>query len=158
MANTGCPICRTPIISEARPNRRFGNAQDGFMQDDDLFNQQNAPEIEANSAFNTPKSQLLKIDGEKFAIKKNPELGLINSYKQILKIKHHIEKTSRSNGPVDSGAVSFSLPCQALYDRSFENELQRLEIEHYNRKLLEMYDNPSEALQKYSSYVESLNK
>jgi hypothetical protein len=42
----------------------------------------------------------------------------------------------------DAGAISYSLPCPAVYNRTIHNEIKRLEIENYNKKLLELYENP----------------
>jgi hypothetical protein len=55
----------------------------------------------------------------------------------------------------ETGAVAYSLPCAALYDRSIKNEIKRLEIEIYNRKILEIYENPHQA---FTQYEDELNK
>jgi hypothetical protein len=41
------------------------------------------------------------------------------------------------------------MPCAALLNRSFEHEIKRLEIENYNKKLLDLYENPEQFMENY---------
>lgn len=47
---------------------------------------------------------------------------------------------------IETGAISYGLPTEAIYDRKIENEVKRLEIELVNQKLLKMYESPKESL------------
>jgi hypothetical protein len=82
----------------------------------------------------------------------------LKNYQKVLKTMSWVESSKET--PVEdlqaeTGAVSYSLPCAALYDRTIKNEIKRLEIEIYNKKILEIYDQPHLA---FSQYEEELNK
>ena len=47
------------------------------------------------------------------------------------------------------GAVSYSLPCPALMNREFQNEIIRLEIESHNKKLMSIYEKPANFIADY---------
>ncbi len=90
--------------------------------------------------------------------KLNPHLKAFKTYSNLLKSinKFEVMKSETTNenityiGPnVESGAVSYALPCQALNNRGIKNEMRRLEIEMYNKKMIELYENPGNALNLY---------
>ena len=56
----------------------------------------------------------------------------------------------RTNKKVETGAISYGLPTEAIYDRKIENEVKRLEIELINQKLLKMYESPKDSLINYA--------
>ena len=59
------------------------------------------------------------------------------------KIRQHIN-TNKSK--YLSGAISFGIPTEAVYDRNIDNELKRLEIELINQKFLRIYEEPKNAI------------
>ena len=46
----------------------------------------------------------------------------------------------------ESGAISYGLPTEAVYNRKIENEIKRLEIELINQKFLRIYEDPKNSL------------
>lgn len=58
---------------------------------------------------------------------------------------------------INPGAVSFSFPCEAIYERKFENEIMRLKIENLNKKFLNLYERPSLEITKYILELENTN-
>lgn len=50
----------------------------------------------------------------------------------------------------ESGAISYGLPTEAVYNRSIENELKRLEIELVNQKFLKIYEEPKNSLMNFN--------
>lgn len=58
---------------------------------------------------------------------------------------------------INSGAISFSFPCEAIYERKFENEIMRLKIENLNKKFLNLYERPSLEISKYIMELENTN-
>ena len=50
----------------------------------------------------------------------------------------------------ESGAISYGLPTEAIYDRGIDNELKRLEIELVNQKFLKIYEEPKDSLMNFN--------
>ncbi len=126
MNNTGCPVCKMPIDSDKSANaKRLKQLEEKT----ETFNDNSVK-------FNTPKIA---------------DYNKINVYKQILKVKELVAKNALEEiKPINEpGAITYSLPCQALFDRSFEHEIRRLEIENYNKKLLDLYENPQQFMENY---------
>lgn len=99
-----------------------------------------------------------KSAAEKIAFRPTPEIKRLKNYQKILKTISWVEsskETTIEDINAETGAISYSLPCAALYDRSIKNEIKRLEIELYNKKILEIYDQPHLA---FSQYEEEVNK
>ncbi len=44
---------------------------------------------------------------------------------------------------VNPGAISYSLPCEAVLNRDIDNEILRLEIENYNKRMISIYEKPA---------------
>ena len=57
-------------------------------------------------------------------------------------------KPSKQN--CESGAISYGLPTEAVYNRKIENEIKRLEIELINQKFLKIYEDPKNALMNFN--------
>jgi hypothetical protein len=87
--------------------------------------------------------------------KSNSDIKKLKNYTNILNIINKIEN-NRQTEEVETGAVSFALPCQAIYNRSVKNEIKRLEFEIYNKKLLEIYENPGQALSLYEEDIKKI--
>jgi len=83
------------------------------------------------------------------------DIKKLKTLKNVVKTIDWLE-ANHCNNKIDSetGGVCYALPCAALYDRTFKNEISRIEIEIYNKKFLDMYENPSAA---YSQYEEEIN-
>ena len=93
----------------------------------------------------------------KFHFKLSPEMKKLKTYQHVLKTMNWVETTGEVNDEErPTGAISFSLPCAALYDRTVKNEIKRLEIEIYNKKILEIYDNPNLAVAQYEEELKKL--
>lgn len=150
--NAGCPLCKEPISSEGKAHKRFyqninPNAAEGEEANSFEENEVQTGEPKTTS-INKESSNIKTI-----LPKQSPELKKYKTYMNMLKTLNWIENSpemdDESNIKADTGAVSYALPCQAIYSRSVKNEIKRLEIEIYNKKLLEMYDNPGQALLQY---------
>ena len=50
----------------------------------------------------------------------------------------------------ESGAISYGLPTEAVYNRKIENEIKRLEIELINQKFLKIYEDPKSSLMNFN--------
>ena len=79
---------------------------------------------------------------------------------QFLKFKKFQEKLSGLKERVgldnlnkencESGAISYGLPSEAVYNRKIENEIKRLEIELINQKFLKIYEDPKNSLMDFN--------
>lgn len=58
---------------------------------------------------------------------------------------------------INPGAISFSFPCETIYERKFENEIMRLKIENLNKNFLNLYERPSLEITKYIMELENRN-
>jgi hypothetical protein len=104
-SNSGCPLCKHPIASEARPvNRQFGDGIEGI---DGSINQSTG--FKKDQGY-TPKN--------------NSEFNRYKAYKEILQLKSALERSDLPNNlrnmNIDTGSLSYSLPTAALYNRSLE--------------------------------------
>ncbi len=88
------------------------------------------------------------------------EVKKMKNYQNVLTVVNWIEnqETSESLMQAQTGAVTYSLPCGALQDRTIRNEISRLHIELYNKKILEMYEDPNSAYSQYEEQVSKLKK
>ena len=91
---------------------------------------------EKNYTFDYDENQLLT----KFLkIKKFQEK--LNGLKERIGQENNINRQN-----CESGAISYGLPTEAVYNRKIENELKRLEIELINQKFLKIYEDPKNSL------------
>jgi E3 ubiquitin-protein ligase synoviolin len=79
-------------------------------------------------------------------LKKFLDVKKIQNKLNILKEKIGEKNDNNDTKKVETGAISYGLPTEAIYDRKIENEVKRLEIELVNQKLLKMYESPKESL------------
>lgn len=139
-----CPTCKVPIINDVK-QKRLSHFRHNSTDETQVQNAEDEKSNKLNE--NTPN-----VDSD---------LRKIKNYQNVMNIVRWVE--TQENIPTDEnpisinqvGSVTYSLPCAAVYDRSFANEISRLQIEIYNKKILEMYQNPNKA---YSVYEEELNK
>ena len=88
------------------------------------------------------KKNKIKIDNNK----KKEKINTKNFYFLYL---DKLKKLKNSNDECESGGISYSLPCESIYFRSVNNEIKRVEIEIYNKELINIYDDPLNALIKF---------
>lgn len=134
-----------------------------------LQNNQANPQLDNNGlpyqediTDNTSEGRLYQDQAKndnKLTPKFSTELKKFKTYQKVLKTINFIE-TANENAEeeivADTGAISFALPCQALYNRTIKNELKRLEVEIYNKKLLNLYDNPAQEMLQYEEELKKL--
>ena len=85
----------------------------------------------------------------------NPNTIHMHNLKKVLEIQTLLNK-ARKSPLLESifrhklaGAISYSLPCAALINRTYENEILRLEIENSNNRIIELYEKPFQVLSKF---------
>ena len=139
-----CPTCKVPIINDTNQKRLS------------YFAQNNTQEVQTQNQEGESSSQV-----KESKPKMDSDLRKIKSYRNVVNVVRWIESQENISNDenlissIETGAVSYSLPCAALNDRTFANEISRLQIEVYNKKILEMYEDPNKA---YITYEEDLNK
>ena len=144
MVNSNCPICKSPIIKENGINSKFYNQQLGInnnnhqMTNEEILQNLN---LEKKSKENT------------FIPKKNSEFEKYNYYRKIQNLldKKNKNKNKNNNNEenINPGAISFSLPCEAILNRGIKNELKRIKIEIQNKKIINLYENPINTISNY---------
>ena len=83
-------------------------------------------------------------------LKKFLDVKKIQNKLNILKEKIGEKNDNNDTKKVETGAISYGLPTEAIYDRKIENEVKRLEIELVNQKLLKIYESPKDSLINFS--------
>ena len=83
-------------------------------------------------------------------LKKFLDVKKIQNKLNILKEKIGEKNDNNDTKKVETGAISYGLPTEAIYDSKIENEVKRLEIELINQKLLKMYESPKDSLINYA--------
>ena len=142
MVNSNCPICKSPIIKENGINSKFYNQQLGInnnnhqMTNEEILQNLN---LEKKSKENT------------FIPKKNSEFEKYNYYRKIQNLLDKKNKNKNNNNEeiINPGAISFSLPCEAILNRGIKNELKRIKIEIQNKKIINLYENPINTISNY---------
>ena len=142
MVNSNCPICKSPIIKENGINSKFYNQQLGInnnnhqMTNEEILQNLN---LEKKSKENT------------FIPKKNSEFEKYNYYRKIQNLldKKNKNKNNNNEENINPGAISFSLPCEAILNRGIKNELKRIKIEIQNKKIINLYENPINTISNY---------
>jgi hypothetical protein len=136
-----------PIISDAKQKRLSYFSQNNNNNNEDINGDGGSGEGGQN-----PENKTAKLD---------PDIKKIKQLRNVLNVIEWVENPdmkSNDNWEMQSnqiGAVSFSLPCAAVYERTIKNEVNRLQIEAFNKKILDMYDDPNLA---YSLYENEINK
>ena len=73
---------------------------------------------------------------------------------KIDELKDRIGQDMNTNkNKCKSGAISFGMPTEAIYDRNIDNELKRLEIELINQKFLRIYEEPKNSLMNINQLI-----
>ncbi len=140
MVNSNCPICKSPIIKENGINSKFYNQQLGInnnnhqMTNEEILQNLN---LEKKSKENT------------FIPKKNSEFEKYNYYRKIQNLLDKKNKNNNNEENINPGAISFSLPCEAILNRGIKNELKRIKIEIQNKKIINLYENPINTISNY---------
>ncbi len=143
MVNSNCPICKSPIIKENGINSKFYNQQLGInnnnhqMTNEEILQNLN---LEKKSRENT------------FIPKKDSDFEKYNYYRKIQNLLDKKYKKNNNNNEqkeVNPGAISFSLPCEAVLNRGIKNELKRIKIEIQNKKIINLYENPINTISNY---------
>jgi len=136
IANSNCPICKSPIINKNGIHSKFYNQQLGI----------NEPEKKVNEIL-----KKLNSEKETFIPKKNNDIEKYNYYKKLQKFLINNSNYDLNNkiNEINPGSISYSLPCEALLDRGINNELKRIEIEFLNQKLMNIYQNPVEIITQF---------
>ena len=140
MVNSNCPICKSPIIKENGINSKFYNQQLGInnnnhqMTNEEILQNLN---LEKKSKVNT------------FIPKKNSDFEKYNYYRKIQILLDKKDNNNKNEEKINPGAISFSLPCEAVLNRGIKNELKRIKIEIQNKKLINLYENPINTISNY---------
>ena len=140
MVNSNCPICKSPIIKENGINSKFYNQQLGInnnnhqMTNEEILQNLN---LEKKSKVNT------------FIPKKNSDFEKYNNYRKIQILLDKKDNNNKNEEKINPGAISFSLPCEAVLNRGIKNELKRIKIEIQNKKLINLYENPINTISNY---------
>ena len=87
-----------------------------------------------------------------FIPKKDSDFEKYNYYRKIQNLLDKKYKKNNNNNEqkeVNPGAISFSLPCEAVLNRGIKNELKRIKIEIQNKKIINLYENPINTISNY---------
>ena len=170
--NANCPLCKSNIKTSQNVHSRFLNERLGIQRNNNtnqnninnnnnatttnapprpLTNEDLLERIDLTSDINTNLSGYKKYNFEE-NLDENPLLAKFLSLKKIqnkvnvLKEKMGKNINIKDEKKIETGAISYGLPTEAIYDRKIENEVKRLEIELVNQKFLKMYESPKESL------------
>ena len=176
--NAKCPICKASIITDQNVRSRFFNERLGLHVNNNaninninnnanLNNERNQqPRVMTNEELleNIDLSQVNNnISSNKSYNYNYEDLGynenqLLKKYLKFKKfqekingLKEKIGQEIRANKEkCESGAISYGLPTEAVYNRKIDNEIKRLEIELVNQKFLKIYEEPKNALMNFN--------
>lgn len=155
ISNTNCPVCRNPIMNERGIRTKFYNNQLG-IQNQNNNNQEEQNTLDENIL---EKINLNEIGGGVYVQRKNAEMEKYDYYK---KLEYGLIKLGRisdaPNQEIKSGAISFSLPCEAVLNRGVENEIKRMEFEIANKKIIGMYENPFTTCMAHEDVINNKNE
>jgi hypothetical protein len=145
-SSVGCPLCKVPVTNDKKTVRR-GNEE--FPQDNFNLNQigDNMNNINLDKDNENTSIPSLGQGNQQGSIKIHSDLRKLKLYQDIGRVSTIGDLTQYLNqGSIPTGGVTFSLPTPVVYNRTVNNEIKRLEIENYNRKILEIYENPFSAV------------
>ena len=153
ISNTNCPVCRNPILNERGIRSKFYNNQLGIQNNNNNQEDQNVLDEAILEKIN-----LNEMGSGSYIPKKNIELEKFAYYK---KLEYALEKLGKiedsKKEEIKPGSVSFSLPCEAILDRTVRNEVKRLELELVNKKLLSIYESPLTAMMNHEDLITNTN-
>jgi len=145
-SSVGCPLCKVPVTSDKKTVRR---TNEEFPQDNFNLNQvgENMNNINIDKDNEITNISSPGQANQLGSIKIHSDLRKLKLYQDIGRVSAIGEINQCLNqASIPTGGVSFSLPTTVVYNRTVSNEIKRLEIENYNRKILEIYENPSSAV------------
>ena len=154
-SSAGCPLCKVPVTSDKKLNKRQNEELQAGNFNIDQDRREGNQYINNRNGYNEDQSgdsNNINLTGKanQMLAKIHPDLKKLKIYQEITKIALLYDVNSAKTSS-SSGAVSYSLPTEAVYNRSVKNEIKRLEIENYNRKILELYENPKQAVERCSN-------
>ncbi len=167
--NTNCPICKAPIVSERGVKSKFFNERLGItnvnnnnetnrnrpMTNEELLEHLDLSQVNNMKSSNSNNEPLA--DGENdynykpsFNTNTNPLLEKYLYYQKFSEtLKILKESSPKKDNNLETGSVCYGVPTEAVYNRTIENEIKRLEVELINQKLLKIYVDPKTALTNY---------
>ena len=177
--NAKCPICKSSLITNTNNRSRFFNERLGLHVNNNAnninnLNNNNNVNIERNQQQrNMTNEELLEnIDlsqvntniksnsknSDNFSNITNEDNKLLKKFLRFKKFQEKLNglkerigqdiKPNKQN--CESGAISYGLPTEAVYNRKIENEIKRLEIELINQKFLKIYEDPKNSLMNFN--------
>ena len=163
--NTKCPICKSSVINKNYNRNKFFNERFGINNNGNINNnnlnlnlnidrEQQPGNIINEDNFGLHKLKANNIGSNKNADYAHNENNLLKKFLRYKKFKEKIDELKERIGQdnntnknkCQSGAISFGMPTEAIYDRNIDNELKRLEIELINQKFLRIYEEPKNSL------------
>ena len=177
--NAKCPICKMSIITEQNNRTRFFNERLGLHVNNNANNINNLNNnINLNNERNQQQRNMtneellenidLSQENTNISSNKNSDISfddvntedtkLLKKYLRFKKFQEKINGLKERIGQVikpnkqncESGAISYGLPTEAVYNRKIENEIKRLEIELINQKFLKIYEDPKSSLMNFN--------
>ena len=171
--NANCPLCKSNIKTDQNIHSRFLNERLGIRGNNQNLNQNNVNNNLNNNATNAPPRPLTNEDlleridltsdinnnlsgykkynfednlEDNPTLKKFLDLKKIQNKVNVIKEKMGVNINIKDGKKIETGAISYGLPTEAIYERKIENEVKRLEIELINQKFLKIYETPKESL------------
>jgi len=178
--NAKCPICKSSIITDQNIRSRFFNQRLGLNannnanninninNNENINNERNQqPRIMTNEEL-LENIDLSQISTNTIGSNKNysdtnyegdfNENKLLNKFLKFKKFQDKLnglkerigQEVNGNRHNCESGAISYGLPTEAVYNRKIENEIKRLEIELINQKFLKIYEEPKNSLMNFN--------
>ena len=172
--NANCPLCKSNIKTDQNIHSRFLNERLGIRgNNQNLNNQNNNANNNLNNNANIPQRPLTNEDlleridltsdinnnlsgYKKYNFEDNlDDNPVLKKFLSLKKIQNKINVIKEKMGEninikdekkIETGAISYGLPTETIYERKIENEVKRLEIELINQKFLKIYESPKESL------------
>ena len=140
-SNTKCPICKAEITMEKAPSKFLYNQLGILYNENTKVNNEDVLEkIKLGEMGNfVPYIPKVSSQMEKYIL-----------YEKILLVKQSLNKVKSQP---KCGAVTYSLPREAHYDRDVEDEMLRIQTEANNQKIIELYQNPSSVLNRLKKNI-----
>ena len=179
--NAKCPICKASIITDQNVRSRFFNERLGLhvnnnaninninnnanlnnernQQPRNMTNEELLENIDLSQVNNNMSNN--KSYSTNYEDSSNNENQLLKKYLKFKKfqetlngLKEKIGQDIKANKEkCESGAISYGLPTEAVYNRKIDNEIKRLEIELVNQKFLKIYEEPKNALMNFNEQI-----
>ena len=159
--NSKCPICKSSVINPNYNRNKFFNERFGINNNANINNNNlnNNIEQQPGNDMNEENIGLHKVKTNGFGSNKSSDYtdnanNLLEKFLRYKKFKEKIDELkdrigqdiNTNKNKCKSGAISYGMPTEAIYDRNIDNELKRLEIELVNQKFLRIYEEPKNSL------------